>query len=218
MTPPDLGDWSDLPFFSKDWPRIAAMLAAERRDILPPEPLRFAALARTRPDDTRVVILGQDPYPTPGHANGFAFSVSRNTPLPKSLKNIFREMQDDLGANPQTGDLSPWADSGVLLLNTALTVPAGQTNGHAKLGWSRLTEQVLGLLSDRPRAFVLWGNHALGFRKYVTGPDHLFIETAHPSPLSAYRGFFGSRPFSRINAWLAERGEPPVDWAQTGDA
>lgn len=216
--PKQLGNWSGLPFFSEDWPRIAAALAAETRKVLPPEPLRFSAFMHTDPEDTRVVILGQDPYPTPGHATGLAFSVSRETPLPKSLKNIFREMEDDIGAAPATGDLEPWAKAGVLLLNTALTVPAGQAHGHARLGWHRLTEQVLSRLSDKPRAFVLWGNHAQGLRKYVSGPDHLFIETPHPSPLSAYRGFFGSRPFSRINAWLEARNQPPVDWAQTGAA
>ncbi|MEQ9041897.1 MAG: uracil-DNA glycosylase [Silicimonas sp.] len=213
MTPPAPGAWADLPFFRDDWPALAVRIAAETRPVLPPAPQRFAALERTGPTETRVVILGQDPYPTPGHANGLAFSVTPGTPLPKSLTNIFRELEDDMGAAPSTGDLTPWADQGVLLLNTALTVPAGVAGGHARLGWQRLTEQVLARLSDRPRAFVLWGNHAQSMRRHVTGKDHLFIETAHPSPLSAYRGFFGSRPFSRVNRWLKDQGQPPIRWA-----
>ena len=203
-----LGAWGDLPFFHNDWPRIAAAIAGDPRDILPPAPLRFAALERCQPDATRVVILGQDPYPTPGHANGLAFSVTAETPLPKSLQNIFRELRDDIGDVPASGDLSHWSDQGVLLLNTALTTPAHDAGGHAKLGWSELTAQVLMRLATRPRAFVLWGKH----RKDIAG-DHLFIESPHPSPLAAYRGFFGSRPFSRVNAWLTDQGETPIDWA-----
>lgn len=208
-----LGAWSDLPFFKTDWPRLRTVLAAERRVILPPENLRFAALERTQPDATRVVILGQDPYPTPGHANGLAFSVGPGVTLPKSLKNIFRELEDDVGTAPTDGDLTRWADQGVLLLNTALTVPAGDAGGHSKIGWITLVEQVLSRLSDRPRAFLLWGRNAHSLRMHIGGNDHLFIETAHPSPLSSYRGFFGSRPFSRTNNWLEARNEAPIRWA-----
>ena len=207
-----LGAWGNLPFFTGDWPRIEAALRFETRPILPPAHQRFAALEHTQPDVTRVVILGQDPYPTPGHANGLAFSVTPDTPLPKSLGNIFRELRDDIGAAPATGDLTPWADQGVLLLNTALTVPEGAAGGHANLGWQRLTEQVLARLDDRPRAFLLWGAHAQKAARHLA-LHHLRIETAHPSPLSAYRGFFGSRPFSRVNDWLTARGEPPIRWA-----
>ena len=207
-----LGAWAELPFFRDDWPRIAQALAGDPRTILPPEATRFAALARTQPDATRVVILGQDPYPTPGHANGLAFSVTAETPLPRSLRNIYRELHDDIGDAPATGDLTHWADQGVLLLNTALTVPEGAAGGHAKLGWSTLTEQVLARLDAHPRAFLLWGNHARNLGRDLA-PHHLKIETAHPSPLSASRGFFGSRPFSRINAWLTEQGGTPIRWA-----
>ena len=210
---PDIGDWSDLPFFQTDWPRLRSALNAESRKVLPPELMRFAALRHTQPEATRVVILGQDPYPTPGHANGLAFSVAPGVALPKSLRNVFRELEDDVGATPANGDLTLWADQGVLLLNTALSVPAGHAGGHAGLGWSTLTAQILSRLSDRSRAFVLWGNHAQNHRRHISGTGHLFVETAHPSPLSAYRGFLGSRPFSRINTWLQDRGETPIRWA-----
>jgi uracil-DNA glycosylase len=213
MTPKRLAGWADLPFFSDDWPALAARIDSDPREVLPPASQRFAALEHTPPEATRVVILGQDPYPTPGHANGLAFSVTPDTPLPKSLRNIFRELEDDIGATPANGDLTHWADQGVLLLNTALTVPSGDAGGHAALGWQRLTEQVLARLSDRPRAFLLWGKHAQSMRQHITGADHLFIETAHPSPLSAYRGFFGSRPFSRVNAWLEAQGGAGIRWA-----
>ncbi len=211
MSLPDIGAWRNLPFFTLDWPAIQSTLAAEARTILPPEPLRFAALQRTQPEATRVVILGQDPYPTKGHANGLAFSVAPDIALPRSLANIFREMEDDIGARPTNGDLGPWADQGVLLLNTALTVPEGDAGGHAKLGWSRLTAQVIDHLDTTPRAFMLWGKHAQNLGKTLAD-HHLKIETAHPSPLSASKGFFGSKPFSRINAWLEGQNQPPIDW------
>ena len=205
--------WRDLPFFTQDYPRLAPALTAP--DILPPEPQRFAALELTPPEATRVVILGQDPYPTPGHAHGLAFSVEPDVrPLPRSLSNIYKEMQDDLGETPENGDLRFWARQGVLLLNTALSVPAGQAGAHAKLGWSRLTEQVLARLSDRPRAFILWGGHAQRFRDHIRGPDHLIHASAHPSPLSARRGFFGSRPFSTVNNWLKSKGQAPINWTR----
>ncbi|WGW03142.1 uracil-DNA glycosylase [Tropicibacter oceani] len=212
MTQPP-GAWGHLAFFNRDWPAIRAAIAADSRQILPPDAQRFAALDACSPAQTRVVILGQDPYPTPGHAHGLAFSVDPDVrPLPRSLTNIFKEMQDDLGAAPANGDLRFWAQQGVLLLNTALTVPAGAAGGHAKLGWSRLTQEVLEQLSDRPRAFVLWGNHAQGYASHITGPGHLILRSAHPSPLSARRGFFGSRPFSQVNEWLKAGGDSPINW------
>lgn len=207
-----LGAWGHLPFFTTHWPAIRAQLPADARPILPPDPQRFAALEHTSPRDTRVVILGQDPYPTPGHANGLAFSVAPDIALPRSLKNIYREMRDDLGAHPDTGDLTHWAAQGVLLLNTALSVPEGQAGAHAKLGWSHLTRDVLAEVSRHDCVFLLWGNHAQSFRTDIRPGNHLIIETAHPSPLSARRGFFGSRPFSRVNAWFQTRGEAPIDW------
>ncbi|MDO6585470.1 uracil-DNA glycosylase [Salipiger sp. 1_MG-2023] len=203
--------WASLAFFTEDLPRIAALTAAD--DILPPVAQRFAALDAVAPEEVRVVILGQDPYPTPGHAHGFAFSVEPDVrPLPRSLGNIYKELQAEFGACPPNGDLRFWADQGVLLLNSALSVPAGNAGAHAKLGWSKLTTQVLETLGDHPRAFILWGNHAQGFASAIQGDDHLILRSAHPSPLSARRGFFGSRPFSRVNDWLIARGESPINW------
>lgn len=205
--------WAHLPFFTEDWPRIEAALAADARVILPPTPQRFAALDLTPPDRVKVVILGQDPYPTPGHAHGLAFSVEPNVhPLPRSLSNIYKELQADLDVTRPTGDLRGWARQGVLLLNTALSVPSGEAGGHAKLGWQTLAEQVLAEVSARPCAFLLWGGHAQRLRPHIRTGDHLVMETAHPSPLSARRGFFGSRPFSQVNGWLTSRDKPPVDW------
>lgn len=212
--PPVPAPWADLPFFRDDWPAIAARL--RDRDWLPGPGRVFAALALTPPAAARVVILGQDPYPTPGHANGLAFSVTPETALPRSLKNIFAEMRDDIGAAPPNGDLSGWARQGVLLLNTALSVLPGQAGAHATWGWDRLARQAVARAqAERPLAFILWGAHA---QKAVAGLPRdcdLVIATAHPSPLSARRGFFGSRPFSRVNDWLCARGEAPVDWALT---
>ena len=210
--PKELAPWADLPFWSTHWPEIEKRISEDKRQILPPEPLRFAALKRSTPESTCVLILGQDPYPTPGHANGLAFSVEPDIALPRSLRNIYKELKEDLGVTRPNGDLSDWADQGVLLLNTALTVPAGEVNGHAKLGWHHLTRDVMARLSDRPRAFILWGAKAQGFKQFVVGDDHLFIETAHPSPLSARRGFFGSRPFSRVNQWLSQKGNETIVW------
>ncbi|MEM9343805.1 MAG: uracil-DNA glycosylase [Pseudomonadota bacterium] len=208
-----LGAWADLPFFTTDLPAIEAALAKETRPILPPAPDRFRALELTQPDAVRVILLGQDPYPTPGHAHGLAFSVAEGTPLPRSLTNIFNELRDDLQAHRTAGDLTDWAAQGVLLLNTALTVPAHNAGAHAKLGWAHLTAQVLTRLNDIPRAALLWGRHAQGLRKHLTNPGHFILETAHPSPLSASRGFFGSRPFSKINAWLTTQNLTPINWA-----
>ena len=209
-----IGAWAEVPFFREDLPAIAQALKAEQRKILPAPGQVFAALEMTQPEQTRVVILGQDPYPTPGHAHGLAFSAEADVhPLPRSLGNIFKEMRTDLGAAPEHADLRFWARQGVLLLNAVLTVPAGEANGHKALGWQKLTAQVLERLSDAPRVFLLWGRPAqAAAAKSVHGHHHLRIETAHPSPLSARRGFFGSRPFSRTNDWLRERGHSPINW------
>ena len=204
--------WADLAFFRDDWPGIAARL--EGQDWLPGPARVFAALALTPPEAARVVILGQDPYPTPGHANGLAFSVTPETALPRSLKNIYAEMRDDIGTAPPNGNLSHWARQGVLLLNTSLSVLPGQAGVHAKWGWDRLARQAVARAqAARPLAFILWGAHAQKALAGLPRPQDLVIETAHPSPLSAQRGFFGSRPFSRVNDWLRGRGDMPIDWA-----
>lgn len=213
-----LGTWAELPFFAQSWPDIRAQIEADTRLILPPDAQRFAALALTPLDQTCVVILGQDPYPTPGHAHGLAFSTEPDvSPLPRSLSNIFKELQADVGACPETGDLRDWARQGVLLLNTALSVPAGEANGHKDLGWDALVQDVLSATSQRPTAYVLWGKQAQRLEKHINPGDHLILKSAHPSPLSAHRGFFGSRPFSAINTWLAARGSNPVDWSLKND-
>lgn len=205
--------WAHLPFFATAWPKLAARLAAETAPVQP-EPARiFRALALTPPARVRVLILGQDPYPTPGNADGLAFSVPAGRPLPASLRNIFAELQADQGCRPASGDLSGWARQGVLLLNTALTVPAGAANGHARLGWSALIAEVLAELAPRPLAFLLWGRPAERLAApYADPARHLILTAPHPSPLSAHRGFFGTRPFGAINAWLAARGAEPIDW------
>ncbi|MDT1063036.1 uracil-DNA glycosylase [Paracoccus sp. CPCC 101403] len=211
--------WADLPFFRDDWPAISSRL--EGQDWLPGPARVFAALGLTPPERARVVILGQDPYPTPGHANGLAFSVTPETALPRSLRNIYAEMRDDLGRAPENGDLSHWARQGVLLLNTSLSVLPGQAGIHAKWGWERLARQAVARAqAERPLAFILWGAHAQKALAGLPRPQDLVIETAHPSPLSARRGFFGSRPFSRVNDWLAAQGDAPIDWAlsETADA
>jgi uracil-DNA glycosylase len=213
FNPQRLGPWAELPFFTRDWPRIETALRAEKRAVFPPENEIFAALEHNAPGAVRVVILGQDPYPTADHAHGYAFSATEDTrPLPKSLANIFRELRSDLGGAPGTADLRFWADQGVLLLNTTLTVPQGEPRGHASLGWQNLTAQVLDRLSDRPRAYILWGDSAQKAALSVDGMVNLKLEGPHPSPLSAHRGFFGSRPFSRVNDWLQARGETPINW------
>ncbi|EYD72454.1 uracil-DNA glycosylase [Limimaricola hongkongensis] len=211
MSAPPEG-WGDLPFFAENWPALRDRLAA--RPMVEPAPAhRFRALELTPPGAVRVVILGQDPYPTPGHATGLAFSVPPDlAPLPRSLRNIHAELRDDLGCAPANGDLTPWARQGVLLLNTALSVEPGDAGGHTRWGWDVLVSQVLARVAERPCAFVLWGKHAQKVAAPHLGPDHLVIETAHPSPLSARRGFFGSRPFGRVNDWLVARKDAPIDW------
>ncbi|WP_127900846.1 uracil-DNA glycosylase [Solirhodobacter olei] len=206
--------WAHLPFFTTRWPAIAERLAAEPGPVFPAPERIFRALALVPPRAVRVVILGQDPYPTPGNADGLAFSVPPGRPLPASLRNIFAELEADTGRRPASGDLSPWARQGVLLLNTALTVPSGSPGGHAKLGWRSLVTDVLAEITPRPAAFLLWGRHAQGLALPHTDPArHLVLTSVHPSPLSAHRGFFGTRPFGAINAWLTARGEAPIDWS-----
>jgi len=205
-----LGAWAQLPFFKDSLPVIATKLGD---DILPPPALTFAALERTQPQDVRAVIIGQDPYHTPGKADGLAFSIPDGFGgRLDSLGNIFKEIETDIGKTRSQTNLHDWADQGVLLLNTALTVPPGKPKAHAKLGWSELVEQVLNRLQDSPRAYILWGGPAHSYTKHIADKN-LVVTSAHPSPLSCYRGFFGSRPFSTVNQWLIEREKQPINWA-----
>lgn len=174
----------------------------------------FSALRETSFSAARVVLLGQDPYHGPGQAHGLAFSVQQGIPHPPSLQNIFKELCADIGCPPPTsGCLLPWARQGVLLLNTSLTVRAGEPGSHAGLGWETFTDHVVSLLgaSPTPRVFLLWGAKAKAKRELI-GPQHKVLAAAHPSPLSAAK-FFGSRPFSQANQALAEFGTPPINWA-----
>lgn len=180
-----------------------------------PAPDRVLAAFSTPFEQVGVLLVGQDPYPTPGHPIGFCFSVAPDVrPLPGSLRNIFREYGDDLGhPQPSTGDLTPWAEQGVLLLNRVLTVRPGAPASHRGRGWEAVTEQAIRALvaRDRPLVAILWGSDARSLRP-VLGDGVGIVESPHPSPLSAARGFFGSRPFSRANALLEERGAATVDW------
>ena len=175
----------------------------------------FNALHYTAYKDIKVVILGQDPYHGPNQAHGLSFSVQPGIAPPPSLVNIFKELQSDLNCyTPNNGFLKKWSDQGVLLLNTALTVVAGQANSHRNIGWETFTDKVITLLNERqdPIVFILWGNNALSKANLITNSNHNIITSPHPSPLSAYRGFFGSRPFSKANYFLSAIEKTPIDW------
>lgn len=175
----------------------------------------FNALKMTPYSSVKAVILGQDPYHEPGQAHGLCFSVQDGTPLPPSLKNIYKEMEADLGIKPSSsGCLTSWAEQGVLLLNAVLTVRRGAANSHAGKGWEILTDEIIKKLNEKqePVVFILWGRNARSKKSFITNPIHGIIESAHPSPLSAFNGFFGSRPFSRTNQFLAVNGIPPINW------
>ncbi|HEX8165762.1 MAG TPA: uracil-DNA glycosylase [Beijerinckiaceae bacterium] len=211
--------WRALPFFRDgSAERIAAAVdarAAAGATVLPPAEAVFNALKLTPLERVKAVILGQDPYPTPGDAHGLAFSYRGRRRLPPSLKTILSEMADDLGGPaPTGGDLSGWARQGVLLLNTALTVEAGAAGAHLGLGWSALADQAVAAVSaERPAvAFLLWGGPARRRAALIDRDKHLVIECGHPSPLNRLNDFRGTRPFSRANAWLAAHGETPIDW------
>jgi len=188
----------------------------QKKNILPHSALWFNALNTTDLDQIKVVILGQDPYPTPGHAHGLCFSVMPDVkPVPKSLVNIYKELEDDLGIVNKNGNLQSWAEQGVLLLNSVLTVEAGCANAHQGQGWELFTDRVIELLNEQtsPIVFVLWGAYAQKKGNIVTNKQHLIIRSPHPSPLSAYRGFFGSKPFSKINNFLQKNGSKAINWA-----
>ncbi len=188
----------------------------EEQTIYPPREFLFEALKLTSYNDTKAVILGQDPYHGPGQAHGLSFSVLPGVKVPPSLRNMYKELASDLDCPiPTAGTLTPWARQGVLMLNTVLTVRDGQPGSHQGKGWERFTDAVIEALNrrDRPVVFVLWGSHAQKKGQMIDTTRHEIIASAHPSPLAARRGFFGSRPFSRINLFLEQHGESPVDWS-----
>ena len=203
--------------------RLGGWLKAEEsagKVVYPPRGQRLAALALTPLDAVRCVILGQDPYHGPGQAHGLAFSVQHGVRPPPSLVNIYKELEADLGLpRPVTGDLSKWARQGVLLLNNTLTVEAGQAGSHAGRGWDAITDAAVAAVAERdvPTVFILWGSHAKKKASRVPAlarnSHHLIVASAHPSPLSAHNGFFGSRPFSRANAFLEANGRGAIDWS-----
>lgn len=191
-----------------------------RRDAgehIEPQPNNVLRVFRMPFDEIKVLIVGQDPYPTPGHAVGLSFAMDPHVrPIARSLTNIFAERQDDLGIEPaSSGDLSAWEAQGVFLLNRVLTVTAYDAGSHRGLGWEAITETVVRALAGRetPLAVILWGGQARTLASFFTAPHTLVIESAHPSPLSAKRGFFGSKPFSRTNSFLTDNGLEPIDWS-----
>ncbi len=199
------------------YPKLQAFLARERQRhaVLPPEREVFSALALTPFARVNVVLLGQDPYPTPGEAHGLCFSVKPGIAPPPSLVNIFTELADDLGCRvPNNGHLVHWAKQGILMLNTVLTVRAHAPGSHRSRGWETFTDAVIRAVSAKPDpvVFVLWGRDAQRKRALIDATWHAIVEGAHPSPLSANSGFFGSRPFSKINAALRAAGKPEIDW------
>ena len=183
--------------------------------IFPPSNEVFSAFELTPLADVKVVILGQDPYHNVGQAHGLCFSVKPDVEIPPSLVNIYKELHDDLGCYiPNNGYLVKWAKQGVLMLNTVLTVRAHQANSHRGIGWEEFTNAAIRVLNeqDRPIVFILWGSPAQRKKEMLNNPKHLILEAPHPSPLSAYRGFFGSKPFSQTNAFLEKNGLTPIDW------
>lgn len=213
-------EWDKLLFeeFEKDYfKELTSFLDEEyaKHTVYPERENIFNALKLTSYSDVKVVILGQDPYHGEGQAHGLAFSVKPGIAPPPSLVNMFKELKADVGAEiPNNGYLVPWAEQGVLLLNTALTVREGEPNSHAKRGWEKFTDKIISLLNKRnkPLVFVLWGKNALSKEELCDNMSHMILRAPHPSPLSASRGFFGCKHFSKINALLESMGEKPIDW------
>lgn len=195
---------------------LKRFLASEKGEVYPPEPLIFHAFGVTPYEEVKVVIMGQDPYHGPGQAQGMSFSVPCGIPIPPSLKNIYKEIEDDLGIPPpKTGCLTPWAKQGVLLLNATLTVRARQPKSHYGKGWEQFTDAVIAKLAERkdPIVFMLWGRSAQEKCDHIlAGTEHAILTAAHPSPYSAHSGFLGCRHFSKANAYLKKWGKTPVDW------
>ena len=197
--------------------KIVAFINKEYRekDIFPPKSRILRALTLTKYEDVKVVILGQDPYHGVGEANGLAFAVSNGIKLPPSLKNIYKELNDDLGIEaPNVGNLECWAKEGVLLLNAVLTVEKDKPASHKNIGWEQFTDTIIKKINekDTPVVFILWGNFARSKKRIITNPKHYIIESPHPSPFSARYGFFGSKPFSKTNEFLKSSGQKEIDW------
>jgi len=213
-------DWDELlkdEFQNDYYIKLRQFLKNEYSDktIYPDMHKIFEALKLTSYKDTKVVILGQDPYHGPNQAHGLAFSVQEGVMIPPSLLNIYKEMENDVNCYiPDNGYLVPWAKQGVLLLNTSLTVVAGNANSHSNRGWELFTDGIIRLLNDKdsPVVFLLWGNNAKGKSTYITNPKHLILTAVHPSPLSAHRGFLGCRHFSKANEFLNGTGQGMIDW------
>lgn len=213
-------DWNELlkDEFSKDYYlSLREFLKNEytTKIIYPDKYDIFNALHYTSYKDVKVVILGQDPYHGPNQAHGLSFSVSPGVKIPPSLLNIYKELNSDLGCyTPNNGYLKKWAYQGVLLLNTSLTVRAGEANSHKNKGWEIFTDKIISLINEKtdPVVFLLWGNNAINKKKLITNKQHLILSSTHPSPLSASRGFFGSKPFSKINKFLISVNKAPIDW------
>lgn len=204
--------------FEKDYYlKIREILKNEyfSRTVFPPMHDIFNALKYTPYSETKVVIIGQDPYHEIGQAHGLSFSVRKGIKIPPSLVNIYKELNSDIGMKiPTHGELTSWAKQGVLLLNATLTVRQSEANSHKDIGWAIFTDEVIKKLAkcENPIVFILWGANARSKKKYITNKNHLIIESAHPSPLSAYNGFFGSKPFSRANNFLVANGRTPINW------
>ena len=215
-------EWKELidPSIAMLGKHLACKTKFERRkhDIFPSQNQIFRALSLTSPENISAVIIGQDPYHTPGAANGLAFSINEGLPLQPSLQNIFKELHSDIGCEiPHNGDLTRWAQQGVLLLNRTLTVEAHKPNSHADWGWQLFTKHIFDLCTDLPRpvVFILWGKYAQQLAEGVdwnSKRNKMLIQSAHPSPFSAYKGFFGSRPFSRTNKYLSSNNSREIDW------
>ncbi len=214
------GKWEEAlrEEFKKDYYRKLYGFIKEEYNtkvIYPPSDKIFAAMQHTSLDKVKVVIMGQDPYHEPGQAMGMSFSVPHGVEIPPSLRNIYKEIHEDVGERiPDTGDLTRWADQGVLLLNAVLTVRAHQANSHKNKGWEEFTDAVIRAVEkeDRPIVYMLWGRNARDKKNLVTNEKHLVLEAAHPSPLSAYQGFFGCKHFSKCNKFLEKNGVEPISW------
>lgn len=213
-------DWNDILkdlINGDNYKKIREFLKTEyfTREVYPPMEEIFNAFKLTPYSNIKAVILGQDPYHEPGEAHGLCFSVRQGTKMPPSLQNIYKELKSDLSIdNGDKTDLTPWAKQGVFLLNTTLTVRRGQANSHQNCGWTEFTDEVIKIINERrtPLVFILWGRNARNKKALIDTNRHLVLESAHPSPLSAYNGFFGCRHFSKTNDFLIKNGLTPIDW------